>query len=239
MDKKINFYTFSEFVNSQIAIDEFILIRHDVDRKPYNALIMAQMENRMGIKSTYYFRHKKHTFIPEIIKSIQSLGHEIGYHYENLSDSNGNLSIALDDFKSKLKTFRNIVPIKTISMHGKPLKKFDNRDMWKNNKEFLNDCGIVGEIYLDINYNQIAYISDTGRNWSQNKSNLRDKVNSSVITDFHSKLELIEFLKNNKNKKIVFQTHPERWTDNCFEWTGQLLKDKVINIIKSIIQYEK
>lgn len=239
MNKKLNFYTFSEFIKDQNIIDDFILIRHDVDRKPSNALIMAKLENKLGIRSTYYFRHKKHIFLPEVIKKIQSLGHEIGYHYENLSDSDGNISIALDDFKSKLKEFRKVVPINTISMHGRPLKKFDNRDMWKDNKEFLIDCNIIGEIYLDIDYDNIAYINDTGRNWSQNKSNIRDKVNSKIIADFNNQIELENFLKNNKNNKIVFQTHPERWTDNYFEWTVQLLKDTGINIIKHIIQYAK
>ncbi|MDA3781326.1 MAG: hypothetical protein PF487_14030 [Bacteroidales bacterium] len=221
------------------AFQNFILIRHDVDRKPYNALDMAKLENELGISSTYYFRYKKHTFLPKIIKKIQSLGHEIGYHYENLSDSNGNMDIALEDFRSKLKKFRNIVPINTISMHGRPLKKFDNRDMWTDNKIFLNNCNILGEIYLDIDYSDIAYINDTGRNWSQNKSNIRDKVNSKIIADFKNQIELETFLKDNDNNKIVFQTHPERWTDNYFDWTVQLLKDTGINIIKSIIQYAK
>ena len=200
---------------------------------------MAKIENELGISSTYYFRHKKHTFIPEIIKKIQNLGHEIGYHYENLSDSNGNMSIALDDFKLKLEEFRKFVLINTISMHGRPLKKFDNRDMWKDNKEFLINCDIISEVYIDIDYENIAYVNDTGRNWSQGRSNIRDKVNSKIIADFNTSLELEEFFKNSENNKIVFQTHPERWADSYFEWLVQLLKDTGINIIKSIIQYAK
>lgn len=31
-------------------------MRHDVDRKPQNALRMAKLENDLGIKVTYYFR---------------------------------------------------------------------------------------------------------------------------------------------------------------------------------------
>lgn len=200
---------------------------------------MARIEKEFGIKSTYYFRHKDHTFLPDTIKEIKNLGHEIGYHYENLSDSNGNLSIALDDFKTKLDEFRKLVPVKTISMHGRPLKKFDNRDMWKDNKELLDEYEIIGEIYLDIDYSDIAYINDTGRNWSQGKSNVRDKVDSNIITDFTTNLELEIFLKNSEHNKIIFQTHPERWTDNYFEWMIQLLKDTGINIIKSIIQYAR
>lgn len=239
LEKKIDFYTFSDFIENNNNIENFILIRHDIDRKPYNALRMAKMEKEMGIKSTYYFRHKEHTFLPEVIKNIQELGHEIGYHYENLSDSNGDMPTALKDFETKLGSFRKLVPVKTISMHGRPLKKIDNRDMWKDNKEFLNKCNVIGEVYLDVDYENIAYINDTGRNWSQGRSNIRDKVNSKIIADFNNNMELEDFLKNNKNNKIVFQTHPERWSNSYFEWLMQLLKDTGINIIKSMIQYAR
>jgi len=47
---------------------------------------MARLENELGIKATYFFRTIPHTFKPEIIKEIAGMGHEIGYHYENLSE---------------------------------------------------------------------------------------------------------------------------------------------------------
>ncbi|MFQ6062769.1 MAG: hypothetical protein ACE5J9_06290 [Methanosarcinales archaeon] len=37
--------------------DKFIILRHDVDRKVENALKMAQLENELGIASTYYTRY--------------------------------------------------------------------------------------------------------------------------------------------------------------------------------------
>jgi hypothetical protein len=62
------------------------------------------------------------------------LGHEVGYHYENMSDCDGNTTEALLDFEKKLSEFRKHVPISTISMHGRPMKKYDNRDLWKDPK---------------------------------------------------------------------------------------------------------
>ncbi|GAJ01979.1 unnamed protein product, partial [marine sediment metagenome] len=67
----------------------FVILRHDVDRKPLNALRMAELENRRGIKSTYYFRSVKGVFNPKIIRKIHGLGHEVGYHYETLSKTKG------------------------------------------------------------------------------------------------------------------------------------------------------
>lgn len=218
------------------TLDSFCLIRHDVDRKPLNALRMAQLEKELGIVSTYYFRHKPNTFRPDIIKKIADMGHEIGYHYENLSDSDGNIETALADFEDKLIDFRKIAEIKTISMHGRPLKKFDNRDLWREPSRHAllkNKFNILGEVYLDINYEDIAYINDTGRNWSSSKSNLRDKVTSSVAADFATSEELTKYLQN-PHKKICFQIHPERWEDNMLPWLTQLAKDMSINSLKKI-----
>jgi len=32
-----------------------MIIRHDIDRKPERALKMAEIENDLGVKSTYFF----------------------------------------------------------------------------------------------------------------------------------------------------------------------------------------
>jgi hypothetical protein len=61
-----------------------ILLRHDVDLLPQNSLATAKLEHSLGIRGTYYFRIVPQSLNPEIIREIASLGHEIGYHYEDL-----------------------------------------------------------------------------------------------------------------------------------------------------------
>ena len=94
-----NILCFEEYFKLNTKPDNFVIIRHDVDRMPYRALNMAKFESKKGIKSTYYFRSKKHTFKPKIIKEISSLGHEIGYHYESLSDAKGDMDLAFANFE--------------------------------------------------------------------------------------------------------------------------------------------
>jgi hypothetical protein len=67
--------------------NKLVVLRHDIDRRPGNALRMAELEHELGIQSTYYFRFP-YTFKPDIIGKIHDLGHEIGYHYEVLSKAN-------------------------------------------------------------------------------------------------------------------------------------------------------
>jgi len=83
ISKNYSFQTMQLFM--QVPLEKCIILRHDVDRKPENALRMAKLENELGVKATYYFRIIPKTFKPEIINKIAELGHEIGYHYECLS----------------------------------------------------------------------------------------------------------------------------------------------------------
>lgn len=226
--------TFEEYFSWNKGLDKFCIIRHDVDRKPENALKMAALEHDLGVRSTYYFRTKKRVFDRHIIKKISRMGHEIGYHYESLSDKNGNISLALSDFESNLNKLRKIVKVSTICMHGRPFSPYDDRDLWKNSENhghLLAKYGIMGEVYLDIDYSNMAYITDTGRNWQTNRSNIRDTVDSSIKLNLTGKNDLMKYLKNPHNKLILL-THPERWNDWFMKYSTQLLKDHLINAVK-------
>ncbi len=234
--------TFDTYFRNGKNFDTFCMIRHDVDRFPGRALRMAEIESRMGIPSTYYFRAKRHTFHPEYISGIHRLGHEIGYHYECLSDAKGDMETALAVFGHHLSRFHEIVPVSTIAMHGRPFSNHDNRDMWKDPtyRRILRDrYGIVGEVYLDIDYSDILYISDTGRNWKTETSNRRDKVNSEVGMNFFDIDQLLNYLKNQPHPKLIFQVHPERWTNNAPAYSLQLVFDKATNAAKKFSQCVK
>ena len=234
-----NILRFDEFFLANPKPETFCLLRHDVDRRPKRALQMAKVEKEMGIRSTYYFRAKPCAFNPEIIKGIAALGHEVGYHYECLSDANGDILRALEDFENNLERFREIVTIKTISMHGRPLKPFDNRDMWrspKNHRLLLEKYGILGEVYLDIDYKEIAYINDTGRNWTSAKSNIRDKIESSIKLDFENGEALRNYLESNPHPHVVFQVHPERWADHIVGYSLSFCFDLLANWSKEIVK---
>ena len=235
--------TYSDYFSKPSAIGErFCILRHDVDRRPFNSLRFAEIESELGLRATYYFRHKPSTFNPKLIKQIASLGHEIGYHYECLSDTKGDIPSALDLFDRNLRDFRQLTPISTICMHGRPLSPYDNRDLWKSKETMalLRDrFGITGEAYLNVDYSSIVYITDTGRNWSSTRANLRDCVQSKVTPEFANGRELKKYLTDTPPHQIVFQIHPERWHDNYFLWSRQLLLDEGTNLIKSFLRWRR
>ncbi|MDI9395928.1 MAG: hypothetical protein QM426_11200 [Euryarchaeota archaeon] len=154
--------------------EKCIILRHDVDRAVNRNLAMAKLEHSYGIKSTYYFRHIKETFIPEIILQMAEMGHEIGYHYEVMDKANGDMDKAIEIFREELEDFRKIAEINTVCMHGNPLKPWSNRDLWK--KYDFRDFGLTGEPYLSIDYNKVFYLTDTGRTWADLKIRVKDTI---------------------------------------------------------------
>lgn len=218
-----HFLTYAEYVSkSEEEIPrKNIVLRHDVDKLPYNSLRFAQIQSELGIKGTYYFRMHKHSYNETVIKKIEALGHEVGYHYETMDTASAKfkvqsskfkvgkenleynqlLDLAYEQFCRNLVKFRKIVEIKTISMHGSPLSSFDNRAIWQ--KYDYKALGILAEPYFDLDFNATFYITDTGRRWDGHLFNVRDKAtDENPLTNpeflklrFHSTADLIRAIE--------------------------------------------
>jgi hypothetical protein len=232
--------TFNRYFSSNSLPDKFVIIRHDVDRKPEQALKMAQIEKDLRITSTYYFRKTSRVFKPDIIKAIIDLGHEIGYHYEVLDQAKGDFEKGMRIFEQELKDFRKICDVKTICMHGNPLSRWYNRDLWK--RYDFRDFGIIGEPYLSIDYKNIFYLTDTGRNWNSRFS-MKDIVNTNVnntVKETNSTDDVIRKIKKGNIEHICIVAHPERWRDSFGSWLAALLWQNAKNFGKAgLIKYRK
>lgn len=205
-----------------------IILRHDVDRKPKRALRMAKVESEIGIRSSYYFRSTKGSFEPKIMKAIENMGHEIGYHYEVLTKSKGNMDQALKTFEKELSSFRKIVMVDTVCYHGSPLSKFDNRKIWTESS--YSEFNIRGEASLSVQ--DVDYYTDTGGRWGS-KSNMRDNVaNEGLSIRADSTFDLEKLIIKSSNNSFYINCHPERWTDSIMESSLQSGVDLATNIIK-------
>jgi hypothetical protein len=200
---------------------------------PENALKMAKIENKKGISATYYFRTGKKVLKPHIIKEIKELGHEIGYHYENLSKAKGDYLLAIQMFEKELDKLREICEIKTICMHGSSLSQWDNRDLWK--KYDFKDYNILGEAYLSINFIDMFYASDSGGSWKNRGFRVRDIVNSKYSESFKINCtnDLMAVIENKHIKKMYILAHPDRWNDSAINWSFEYISKKVRNVGKS------
>lgn len=223
-------YSFQDF-DSFLKIPEgkSIVLRHDVDLMPQNSLAFAKIQAEKGVKGVYYFRAVPESWDERIIKEIRALGHEIGYHYECLTTTKGNIELGIKDFEKNLTALRKLAPVSTICMHGSPMSPYDSKDLWKHFN--YRDFGIVGEPYFDVDFNKVFYLTDTGRKWDGDKVSVRDKVNSSFNLSFHTTDEIILAI-DTLPKQIMFTFHPQRWNSLGYHWLKELCLQSLKNGIK-------
>jgi hypothetical protein len=219
-----------EYLAGTIKQEKKLLVRHDVDDLPMKALKMAEVENAMGIRSSYFFRDVRSTFKPNIIKQISSLGHEIGLHYESFSRYKGHPDLAINDFRRSMSRFRELVKVETICAHGDSTSPFDNRQLLDYYD--LKSEGVKWELSKDIDYSETLYLTDTGGSWNS-KFNRRDLVVSEHSSKSESTLELIREINHAKlPKTILINIHPQRWSDNLLEWYALKQSQRLKNLIK-------
>jgi len=257
-----SFCTFEEFMAGQQS--RVVVLRHDVDRHSQRALVMAVMEHERKIKASYHIRVTAgrgiHAEI-SVLEKIIEMGHEIAYHYEDLSralnktghsrfsqisqeDFRSGIEMAKESFRHNLDLLRQYYPVRVISMHGDPLSPHDNRRLW----DYVNyaDFGIICESYLDIDYDRVFYFTDTGRRWDASNANRRDRVLQNSDTrgirlkrstcDFHSTFDLIRSVSSwEMPDRIVINTHPQRWNNDIVPWLKELVGQNVKNVIKSAL----
>jgi len=227
--------TVRAYLETRDLPSKLIVMRHDVDTSPKNEPMTALVENDFGISATYYFRYKGGVFRPDVMRKIAAMGHEIGYHYETLDRAKGDSEKALEMFKHELAAFREVADVRTISMHGNPLTRWDNRNLWR--KHDFRDFGVLGEAYLS--FRDILYLSDTGRTWSpahKVKDVLPLDANSEgqrlTAREVYSTDDVIKLVETGQHDRLYLLTHAGRWGTSTFDWVVSLLQDSAVNIVK-------
>ncbi len=229
IDKNYNFQTFETFIHSPEK--RSVVLRHDVDLLPKNSLTFAKIQFEHGVKGTYYFRAVPESWDEKIIQQIAKMGHEIGYHYECLTTTKGDLELGIKDFEKNLKKLRNLAPVSTICMHGSPMSKYDSKDLWKSYD--YSDYNIMAEPYFDVDFDETFYITDTGRRWDGHKTSVRDRVKTKLTRTYHSTSEIIEVVNAEVfPEKVMFTFHPQRWNDNVIKWSKELVLQNMKNVVK-------
>jgi hypothetical protein len=255
-----------------------------VEAKYGNALKMAKVQSELGIKGTYYFRIYPHNGNGNeaVIREIAALGHEIGYHYDDLSACRGDYEKAIKRFQKNLAYLRNFGPVTSATMEGAPLSRFDNRDLWAvrplvterpvvSEAELsrsaspaprpssliyrpsspvprpiylYTDFGILTEPYFDLDFNEIFYLTDTGRRWDGHLYNVRDKATKeNPVTNpeflqlrYHATRDIIHAVSDGSfPRQAMLNFHPQRWSDKPFPWLKELIWQNVKNQGKRIL----
>jgi hypothetical protein len=185
----INGYEITPMKNHNLNYDKHLLIRHDVDFTLENAIKFSDIEDSLGVKSTYFIRLNSKNYNPfsidnsKIINKLIKNNHEIGLHIE--PDFYNYMNLDYIKYINHIIEFFSITfntKIYGISTH-EPARCGYIID--KKNIKLLN---IDYEAYL---LDSFKYISDSGARWREG--------------------DLNEWV--NRSKKIIMNTHPIWWYD--------------------------
>lgn len=227
------FITVREYLSRDDLPERYVILRHDVDRKPENAAKMAEYEARHDVTSTYYVRTA--TFDPDLLEHLESLGHEVGYHYEDYVRARGDLEKAHDQFARHLAKFREHVDVDTICMHGNPLSPHDNRDMWTvDGAPGFEEYDLLGEAYLSMDFEDVAYYSDTGRTWRDGALKIKDHTmgEGEKLVNADTTRDLVDLLRRQELDHACLLVHPNRWAFSVPEYVAEHSKDSAVNLVK-------
>ena len=220
-----------------------LTLRHDVDRAPDRSLALAHLEAEEGYRATYYFRTREIASRHHAISDISALGHRIGYHYECLTTSRGDLAAAYDDFRHNLDALRQLAEVSTACAHGSPRSPWDSQELW--NHYDIHALGIDYEPMLDTDFSRTLYLTDTGRRWDGFAVAVRDKVSAQQTSweqeglRFHRTADIIRALGQPDHPihrhPLLVNTHPQRWLPLGPAWLAEATAQPLKNLAKGLL----
>lgn len=157
-NSKYSVKLFSDYKEEDTEKDKItVFIRHDIDLSLPRLKKIMKLEEKYGLKSTSFFRlhSEKYNFnnaIP-IIKELLSKKFEVGYHYEVLSQTNGNEEEAISLFEKELLYLRELANIHVVAAHG---DKYNNRNIWSKIDKKKLDIRSAYDLKYDF------YITEAG-----------------------------------------------------------------------------
>jgi hypothetical protein len=182
-----------------------VILRHDIDGDFPKSHRLAILQNKLGIKATYFVLDTKPYFkdpaLFPMLREMQEMGHEIGWHNDALSQWFFNKKPLNEAISEPLEKLRGEgLNILGTAAHGNRLKwNFVNWDCWDisqthigNPQYSLEQFGLKYESLLTIPHTY--YIND----------------NSKKLSVKGSTTPVFEILKQ-KGYRILLSLHPQYW----------------------------
>ena len=113
-------------------------------------------------------------------------------------------------------------------------RSWDNRQVWQQYD--YRDDGITTEPYLDFDFNEVLYLTDTGRRWNGDKVAVRDKVKTPLSYNLRTTFDVMRALhKKELPAQVMVTTHPQRWSNDPIFWAEELFLQNVKNVVKKFL----
>ncbi len=195
------FRTVSEMESGESAS---VYLRHDIDFSIRLCLPMAELENELGVRSTYYVLLKgpyslANEETKRALERIRNLGHEVGLHYD-LSRYPEDEALWQRTLREEVGVLEGLVgePIRTVTLHEPHRAK---QDPFREGSEWVHPHNSRFQEGL-------LYVSDSCRAW-------RDET-------------LLQAFGDSPPERLLLLTHPELWLDGDCADRFQYLEEVVL-----------
>jgi hypothetical protein len=204
--------TVREYLSPDRLPERFVVLRHDVDRKPGRAEELARLEADLGVSASYYFHPS--AFRETRAERVADMGHEVGYHYDDVATARGDLHTARALFANNLRVFRRACDVDTVSPHAAALSHYDNASLWEQGPSF-EEFDLLGDADRSVDYVDLSFFSDAGRTFRERPADRaralgeRDQTATADTPD-----ELAARFREGDVERACLLTHPRRWTNS-------------------------
>ena len=230
-----NTITINQILN-QANGSKWIAIKHDVETNVSKALSLAKIEKKYDIKATYFMQADLVDDNYKLLQEIESLGHEVTYHYDVMDANNGDIEKSIKDFTNNINKFKKYgFEVQTVCPHGNPVMI---RNGWSSNKDFFRDkqveklfpyiLDMVVQLQNKLNY-KYTYVSDAGYGWKEIVNIENNDVKNDGDIDIKDYKELLNIINTKDN--LILSTHPHRWERNSFKFIMNVYLFKVLRFV--------
>jgi len=204
--------TVREYLSSGRLPERFVVLRHDVDRKPRRAEALARLEADLGVEASYYFHPS--AFRETRAERVEDLGHEVGYHYDDVATARGDRRTARALFANTLRVFRRACDVDTVSPHAAALAAHDNASLWERGPSF-REFDLLGDADRSVDYVDLAFLSDAGRTFQERPADRARALGERDPTATADTVDgLVAQFRDGGVERACLLTHPRRWTNS-------------------------
>ncbi len=155
----------------------FVLV-HDCDYRIEGLETLLKVERIYNVRSTCYVRPDAEYFSYSLayLQKIEREGWGIGFHYDCLSRTNGNLTLAFQLFHAQLTFLRSFFNVTSTRYHG------DGYNFSVNNRALYNEEGWRDMGLTEVsNIPDWSYITDVNGTWHEEPI-----LKQNVLVNLHS-----------------------------------------------------
>ncbi len=198
------------------SFEKCVIMRHDIDYSLQKSVELAEFENQLGIRSTYFvllsspFYNIMSRDAVKKIEKIQNAGHEIGLHFDELNydkleyDKIGGVEKAIYQEIDLMSSILDC-DIRSISMHRPSPKTLQAN----------YDLGMIVNSYGREFFEGFKYVSDSRRRWRENvdeiiSCGLYNKLHILTHAFWYNEIEknikqsILDFMDEAKEERLHF-----------------------------------